>query len=64
MAGKAAAGKLWQANMIKTIQEMVDKMNKRERQEATHRPKIEKLMRNNNNGVIELKRGKSVCHAK
>ena len=42
MAGKAAAGKLRQANMIKTIQEIIDKMSKRERQAATCRPKVEK----------------------
>ena len=42
MAGRTAAGKLWQANMIKTIQEIIDKMNKRERQAATPRPKVEK----------------------
>ena len=39
-------------------------MNKREQQEAPHRPKVDKQMRNNNNGVIESKREKSVCHAK
>ena len=42
MADRAAAGKLRQANMIKTIQEIIDKMNKRERQAATRRPKVEK----------------------
>ena len=42
MAGRAALSKLWQANMIKTIQEIVDKMNKRERQEAPGKPKVEK----------------------
>ena len=29
MAGRAAAGKLWQANIIKIIQEIVDKMKKK-----------------------------------
>ena len=42
MAGRVATGKLWQTNMIKTIQEIVDKMNKRERQEAPSRLKVEK----------------------
>ena len=32
MAGRTTVGKLWQENMIKTIQEIIDKMNKRERQ--------------------------------
>ena len=30
MASRAATGKLWQTNIIKIIQEIVDKMNKRE----------------------------------
>ena len=30
MAGRAAASKFWQANIIKITQEIVDKMNKRE----------------------------------
>ena len=42
MIDRATAGKLRQANMIKTIQEIIDKMNKRERQAATRRPKVEK----------------------
>ena len=42
MAGKAAAGKLWQVNIIKITQEIVDKMNKREQQEAPYRSKVEK----------------------
>jgi len=42
MASRAIAGKLWQTNIIKTIQEIVDKMNKRERKEAPHRLKVEK----------------------
>ena len=42
MAGRAAAGKLWQANIIKITQEIVDKLNKRERQKAPRRPKVEK----------------------
>ena len=42
MTDRATAGKLQQANMIKTIQEIIDKMIKRERQTATRRPKIEK----------------------
>ena len=41
MAGKTAIGKLWQANTIKITQEIVDKMNKKERQEAPRRPKVE-----------------------
>ena len=36
MAGRAATGKLWQANIIKITQEILDKMNKRERQETPH----------------------------
>ena len=39
MAGKTTAGKLWQAYIIKMIREIVDKMNKREQQEAPCRPK-------------------------
>ena len=42
MANRAAVCKLRQTNMIKTIQEIIDKMNKRERQAATCRPKVEK----------------------
>lgn len=42
MASKTTTGKLRQANMIKKIQEIMDKMNKRERQAATRRPKVEK----------------------
>ena len=42
MASKAAAGELRQENIIKITQEIVDKMNKRERQEAPRRPKVEK----------------------
>ena len=42
MAGRAAAGKLWQANIIKTIQEIVDKMNKSGRQGRPRRSKVEK----------------------
>ena len=34
MVGRAATGKLWQADIIKITQEILDKMNKRERQEA------------------------------
>ena len=30
MVGRATAGKLWQTNIIKITQEIVDKMNKRE----------------------------------
>ena len=32
MADRTAVGKLWQANIIRTIQEIVDKMNKSRRQ--------------------------------
>ena len=42
VAGRIAAGKLWQTNIIKITQEIIDKMNKRERQEAPCRPKVEK----------------------
>ena len=42
MIGRAAVGKLWQENIIKITQEIVDEMNKREQQEASHRPKVEK----------------------
>ena len=42
MAGRVATGKLWQTDIIKITQEIVDKMNKRERQEAPRRPKVEK----------------------
>ena len=42
MVGRATAGKLWQTNIIKITQEIVDKMNKKERQEAPRRPKVEK----------------------
>ena len=42
MAGRVVAGKLRQSDMIRTIQEIIDKMNKREQQVATHRPKVEK----------------------
>ena len=42
MAGRVAVGKLQQANMIKTIQEIIDKMNKMVQQAATRRPKVEK----------------------
>ena len=42
MAGKIAAGKLWQANTIKITQEIVDKMNKKERQETPRKPKVVK----------------------
>ena len=34
MTDRIAAGKLWQADIIKITQEIVDKMNKRGRQEA------------------------------
>ena len=39
MAGGTAVGKLWQTDIIKMIQEIVDKMNKRERQETPRKPK-------------------------
>ena len=42
VAGRIAAGKLWQTNIIKITQEIIDKMNKMERQEAPCRPKVEK----------------------
>ena len=42
VADKTVAGKLWQTNIIKITQEIVDKMNKKERQEAPRRPKVEK----------------------
>jgi len=42
MTGRATADKLWQANIIKITQKIVDKMNKREQQEAPYRPKVEK----------------------
>ena len=42
MAGKTAMGKLQLANMIKTTHEIIDKMDKREQQAATCRPKVEK----------------------
>ena len=42
MAGKAATGKLWQANMIKITQEILNKMNKRERQERPRTQKVKK----------------------
>ena len=42
LVGRATAGKLWQTDIIKITQEIVDKMNKRERQEAPRRPKVEK----------------------
>ena len=42
VAGRIAASKLWQTNIIKITQEIIDKMNKRERQEAPCRPKVEK----------------------
>ena len=42
MAGRTTVGKLRQANMIKTIQEIIDKMDKRERQATIRRPKVEK----------------------
>ena len=42
VAGKTVVGKLWQTNIIKITQEIIDKMNKRERQEAPRRPKVEK----------------------
>ena len=42
MAGKATTGKLWRVDIIKITQEIIDKMNKRERQEAPRRPKVEK----------------------
>ena len=42
MADKIATGKLWQANTIKITQEIVDKMNQKERQEAPRRPKVVK----------------------
>ena len=45
MASRAATDKLWQTNIIKITQEIIDKMNKRERQEAPCRPKVEKIGR-------------------
>ena len=36
MTGKAATGKLRQADIIKITQEILGKMNKTERQEAPH----------------------------
>ena len=42
MTSKATTGKLWQANIIKITQEIVNKMNKREQQEAPYRSKVEK----------------------
>ena len=42
MAGRTVVGKLRQVNMIKTTQEIIDKMDKREQQAATCRPKVEK----------------------
>ena len=42
MAGKAATGKLWQADMIKITQEILNKMNKRERQERPRTQKVKK----------------------
>ena len=42
LVGRATAGKLWQTDIIKITQEIVDKMNKRERQGAPRRSKVEK----------------------
>ena len=42
MADRIATDKLWQTDIIKIIQEIVDKMNKGGRQEAYCRPKVEK----------------------
>ena len=42
MAGKAATGKLWQTDMIKITQEILNKMNKRERQERPRTQKVKK----------------------
>ena len=42
MADRTATNKLWQTDIIKIIQEIVDKMNKGGRQEASRRPKVEK----------------------
>ena len=42
MASRTAACKLWQTNIIRTIQEIVDKMNKSGQQGRSHRSKVEK----------------------
>ena len=39
MANRAATRKLWQADIIQITQEILDKMNKGERQEASHTKK-------------------------
>ena len=43
MGGRAATGKLWQTNIIKITQEILGKMNKRERQETPRTQKTKEI---------------------
>ena len=53
MAGRATTRKLWQTDIIKVTQEILDKINKRERQEVPLNTKSNRNeWGNNNNGFL------------